>query len=99
MSDLLLTGRAVARKAALLGGVLASCLVLAACDGGAGAARSNPNSFTVDVRDGKMTGIYNPAGFDSKKVQKLLAANCPNRKLGSYGEQAKDGLIAFTATC
>ncbi len=89
---------ALAFRAAPL--ALVSALLVAACGGsGADISRSNPGFFSVRSKDGQMTGQYNPAGYSADDVRKLLAGNCGSGKLGSYGEQAGDGLVSFTATC
>ena len=62
-------------------------------------AKSKPEFFHAKIGDGKLTGSYNPAGFTADEVRKLLATSCNNGKLGSYGEQAQDGLMSFNATC
>lgn len=72
---------------------------LSACGSSASISKSDPNFFSARMKNGKLTGSYNPAGFDQAKVRALLGANCSSGKLASYGETAAEGLTAFTATC
>ena len=82
-----------------MGLVLAACAGLAACGSAAGMSQSNPDYFYTRIKDGQMTGKYNPAGFKQDEVRKLLQSNCQGKALASYGEQAADGLMVFSATC
>ena len=75
--------------------LILSCAALAGC----GSPSNNPNFFTVDYDDGKMTGRFNPAGFTADEVKKLLASDCVSGKLASFGTQPVDTMMAFTATC
>lgn len=85
--------------------VLASLALgfLAACGGGSATeiTRSNPNFFLgkVDGAELQMSGVYNPAGFNSSQVRKLVGATCPSGRLSGFGEQPADGLTSFSASC
>lgn len=72
---------------------------LAGCASSTDLSQSKPDFFKAKISDGTLSGQYNPAGFKSAEVRDLLAANCNGGKLGGYGEQPADGLVAFTATC
>lgn|GEM_PF-1899524 len=91
--------RAASPRRILSCGLLAAICTLSACGGTDTMSRTNPNFFTADIKDGKLTGQYNPAGFDQQTVRQLLGANCGGGKLASYGETEAEGLVVFTATC
>lgn len=74
-------------------------VTLGACASGGDLAASNPNYFSVKISEGRLNGQYNPAGFSTAEVRKLLAPNCAGQQLSGYSETPADGLVAFAATC
>jgi hypothetical protein len=84
----------------LSGLALLSTALLAGCASTAGMAQATPTFFSADIDDGRLTGQYNAAGFDTAEARTLLGSVCTGGGLASYGEQpGADGLVAFTATC
>ncbi len=61
---------------------------------------SDPKTFVTQVSRDVLTGAYDPTGFNSDDIQRLIAIECNENKLASYSEEPADnGRIAFTATC
>lgn len=88
------------RKLALIALFTASGAMLSACvSTGGSMAQSNPNFFTAKIKDGKLNGSYNPAGFKTEEVKQQLASSCNGGALAGYGESKMGDLVAFTATC
>ena len=72
-------------------GVLASC---------GDVASQNEQAFSAYMKDGKLRGTYNPAGWTSEEVRESLASGCPSGALSAYTETAQaNGLIAFSGNC
>lgn len=74
---------------------------MSACGGSSGASISaiNPNFFSSSVSDSTMVGAFNPTGFSSSQVRKLVGDTCIG-SLGGFNTQSReDGLTAFSATC
>lgn len=82
-------------------GVIMSAM--SACSGGSSAvdiSTRNPGFFAGRVPDGAMQGAYNPAGFSTAQVQKLVTETCQQRQLTGFNTQDRtDGLVGFVAGC
>ena len=87
------------RKIPALGWVVAMAL-LAGCASTEEKTVANPDHLTVNIADGNLTGVYNPASFNAETVKQSLGLNCNGGKVATYSEApGEDGLMAFTATC
>lgn len=76
---------------------LVAVLGLAACGD---AALTDPNTFSSSLKDGVITGSYNPEGPSTQFVKNAIAFSCPDAELADYQEAPLDnGLIGFTAIC
>ncbi len=74
---------------------------LSSCGGSSGAniSATNPGFFSSRVSDETMRGVFNPQGFSTAQVRKLVAETCTSA-LGSFNAQPReDDLAAFSATC
>ena len=70
-------------------------LVLGGCSSGGGS-----NRLVVDIKDGVMTGSYDPRDLSSKDAQWMVGMNCADDKKLSYSETPKpNGKVGFTAYC
>lgn len=90
------------RPVTRLAGLVASGLALAACslDTAGGALTSaNPNVFYASLAQEDLTGLYDPAAYDSADVQKGLAQVCGNRRITEYSERPAGEMIAFSGHC
>ncbi|MFG6079472.1 hypothetical protein ACEUZ9_003903 [Paracoccus litorisediminis] len=87
------------RRISALGGIVAIAL-LAGCASTEEKTVANPDHLTVNIADGNLTGVYNPASFNAETVKQSLGLNCNGGKVATYSEApGDDGLMAFTATC
>ncbi|WP_235225992.1 hypothetical protein [Octadecabacter dasysiphoniae] len=63
-------------------------------------ANKNPQAFSSNVRDGQITGTYNPEGWTSDEIQTFSRSNCASGTIASYSEAPQaNGLIAFVIDC
>ena len=77
--------------------MIAVSLGLAACGD---IASQDADAFSTQFKDGQLSGTYNPAGWDSERIQKFISSECPSKKLASYNETPQsNGLIKFVADC
>lgn len=75
---------------------------LSACGGSTeDAIRENPNVIVgqADRKTRVMAGTYNPSGFSSREVRKLVTVMCASGRLSGFNETANEGIISFSATC
>lgn len=60
----------------------------------------NPNVFNADLRNGVMTGAYNPQGFKATEVRAALDKACQSKRLNGYSEAVTEsGLMTFLGQC
>ncbi|WP_109316301.1 hypothetical protein [Pseudovibrio ascidiaceicola] len=72
---------------------------LVGCSGSAGISKRNPDYFGAKERDGALSGVYNPAGFSSAQVRKLVGTLCQDKRLEGFSEARSDGLVAWKTGC
>lgn len=89
----------IAARGRVIAAFAVTSVALGACGSSADLAQSNPNHFTVKIAEGRLSGQYNPAGFSTAEVRRLLASNCTGKQLSGYSETPGDGLVTFAATC
>ncbi|WP_373635175.1 hypothetical protein [Yoonia sp. SS1-5] len=84
-------------RIAILAAVVAG---LSACGSASDISTRNADYFGASLKDGTISGSYNPAGYDGGLVQNQIRAVCVDEVLGGYSETPGDaGLVAFSATC
>lgn len=72
---------------------------LAACLGPGGGVPQNA-IFTDVAADGEtITGRYDPTGFTSAEVQRIVANVCTRRRMTGYVETRTDAGLMFQFTC
>ena len=60
----------------------------------------NPNVFNAELRNGVMTGAYNPEGFKPAEVKAALDKACQSKRLQGYSEAVSEsGLMTFKGQC
>jgi len=75
-------------------------LSLSACMSATDKSLSNPNYASAELKDGVLTGSYNPASYDARLIRNQIKSICVDEKLSGYGEQASEnGLVSFSAHC
>lgn len=78
----------------------AALAVVSACSGSSDISQKNPNYYGAKLRDGTISGSYNPGGFNADLVKSQINAYCVDARLGGYSESPTEGgLVAFAATC
>ena len=73
------------RRISALGGIVAIAL-LAGCASTEEKTVANPDHLTVNIADGNLTGVYNPASFNAETVKQSLGLNCNGGKVATYSE-------------
>ena len=77
-----------------------TALVFTACSSSDDISERNPDYFGASLKNGVISGSYNPAGYSAQIVQAQIKSICVNDAVGTYSENAApNGLIAFQATC
>ncbi len=78
----------------------AALILVNACSGSSDISQKNPNYYSAKLRDGTISGTYNPVGYDADLVKSQIKAYCVDMRLGGYSEAPTEGgLMAFGATC
>ncbi|MEP6019593.1 MAG: hypothetical protein ABJ251_14050 [Paracoccaceae bacterium] len=81
-------------------GLLAVALLVTACSSASDISERNSDFVGVTLKEGVLSGTYNPSGFDARLIQNQIKSICVGEDLGAYGEQTNEnGLVAFSARC
>ncbi|KZK77745.1 hypothetical protein PsW64_03373 [Pseudovibrio sp. W64] len=78
---------------------IAIAFALTACSSSAGISKKNPDYFGAKEREGSLSGVYNPAGFSSAQVRRLLGTLCQGGQLEGFSEARSDGLVSWKTNC
>ncbi|WP_310620834.1 hypothetical protein [Flexibacterium corallicola] len=74
-------------------------ITLSACATGSYISRKNPDFFNAKLKDRQLQGTYNPAGYSSAQVRKLVGTLCQQGHLTGYSETRQEGLVSWTTGC
>ncbi len=73
---------------------------VSACGSASDISARNANYVGVSLKDGVLSGTYNPAGYDSGLIQNQIRTLCVDKALAGYAEKLSGtGLVAFSASC